>query len=134
MPVRLKHGVQKMRKMQINHYKSLLNNKIDILLGKFDQTVDRMSGASNPFPDPTDRAAMESDRNVVLRIRDRERKLFLKVRKALLKIDEGSYGLCESCGEPISRNRLEARPEAVLCIECKNELEEMEKLRRANRI
>jgi len=123
-----------MRKVQIRHYQGLLNSKIDTLLGRFDQTVDRMSGISNPFPDPTDRASLESDRNMVLRIRDRERKLFLKVRKALERIDDGSYGYCEVCGESISNNRLEARPEAVLCIQCKNEMEKKERMRKLNRI
>jgi len=80
------------------------------------------------FPDPTDRASLESDRNFELRIRDRERKLINKIREAVERLDEGEYGVCESCGEDIGEARLRARPVTTLCIECKTEQERQEKI------
>jgi DnaK suppressor protein len=88
-----------------------------------------MTDSKENFPDPTDRAAMESDRNFLLRIRDRERKLISKIREALERIDEGTYGICESCGEDISEQRLKARPVTTLCIDCKKRQEANEKAR-----
>jgi DnaK suppressor protein len=82
------------------------------------------------FPDPTDRASLESDRNFLLRIKDRERKLIQKVKEALDRIDNGTFGICESCGRPISEKRLMARPVTTLCIECKTEREDQERVER----
>jgi DnaK suppressor protein len=72
------------------------------------------------FPDPTDRASMESDRSFTLRIRDRERKLIAKIEEALRRLEDGSYGVCEECGEKIGAARLKARPVTTLCIDCKS--------------
>jgi DnaK suppressor protein len=84
------------------------------------------------FPDPTDRASLESNRNSVLRIRDRERKLIFKIEEALKRLDEGEFGICEECGEEIGIERLKARPVTTLCIECKSSQEvEEKKARRA---
>ncbi|TNF47144.1 RNA polymerase-binding protein DksA [bacterium] len=80
------------------------------------------------FADPTDRASMETDRNFLLRIRDRERRLISKIDKALKRIEEGSFGICDECGEDIEINRLKARPVATLCIHCKTLQEEEERL------
>jgi DnaK suppressor protein len=82
------------------------------------------------FPDPTDRASLESDRNFLLRIKDRERKLIMKVKEALDRIDNGTFGICESCGKPISEKRLMARPVTTQCIDCKTEEEKKERLER----
>ena len=82
------------------------------------------------FPDPTDRASLESDRNFLLRIKDRERKLITKVKEALERIDNGTYGICESCGKPISEKRLMARPVTTECIECKTEEEQKRTIRK----
>ncbi len=79
------------------------------------------------IPDPNDRATIESDRNFELRIRDRERKLMNKVEKALARIDDGSFGVCDDCGEDIADKRLEARPVAKFCIDCKTKQEQREK-------
>ena len=79
------------------------------------------------FPDPTDRASLESNRNFTLRIRDRERKLIVKIKEALTRIDDGTYGNCEECGEKIGRERLEARPVTTLCIDCKSLQEAQER-------
>jgi DnaK suppressor protein len=87
-----------------------------------------MTDEKTNFPDPTDRAALESDRNFELRIRDRERKLIMKIREALARIDAGEFGICESCQEDISDARLRARPVTTLCIECKTEQERQEKI------
>jgi DnaK suppressor protein len=109
------------RERELKHYQTLLNEKLDELLKEADRTVDGMTDAkSENFPDPTDRASLESNRNFTLRIRDRERKLIAKIKEALTRIDDGSYGKCEECGEKIGRERLEARPVTTLCIDCKS--------------
>jgi DnaK suppressor protein len=87
-----------------------------------------MTDEKENFPDPTDRASMESDRNFELRIRDRERRLIRKIREALKRIDDGEFGICESCEEEISESRLRARPVATLCIDCKEEQERRERI------
>lgn len=110
-----------MRERDLKHFQGLLNEKLDELLKEADRTVDGMTDAkAENFPDPTDRASLESNRNFTLRIRDRERKLIVKIKEALTRIDDGSYGKCEECGEHISRERLEARPVTTLCIDCKS--------------
>ena len=110
-----------MRERELKHYQDLLNEKLEELLKEADRTVDGMTDAkAENFPDPTDRASLESNRNFTLRIRDRERKLIAKIKEALARIDDGSYGKCEECGEKIGRERLEARPVTTLCIDCKS--------------
>ena len=110
-----------MRERELKHFQTLLNEKLDELLLEADRTVDGMTDAkAENFPDPTDRAALESNRNFTLRIRDRERKLIAKIKEALTRIDDGSYGKCEECGEKIGRERMEARPVTTLCIDCKS--------------
>ncbi len=94
------------------------------------RTVDGMTEEKAQFADPTDRATMETDRNFLLRIRDRERKLITKIDRTLDKIEEGTFGLCEECGEEIEFKRLEARPVATLCVACKTLQEEEEKLQK----
>ena len=90
------------------------------------KTVDDMDDDEN-FPDPSDRASMESNRNSILRIRDRERKLIFKIQQALQRLDAGEFGICEECGEEIAMERLKARPVTTLCIECKANQEVEEK-------
>ncbi len=109
-------------------FRELLNDQMGTLLREAQDTVGGMSGGEKEsFPDPTDRASVETDRNFLLRIRDRERKLITKIREALNRIDKGKFGICESCGGQISTRRLKARPVTTLCIECKTEEEEKEK-------
>jgi DnaK suppressor protein len=122
----------KLKKEELDYFQGILQRQLDELVRGAGRTVDDMTGAEGraAFPDPTDRASMESDRNFELRIRDRERKLINKIRKALEKIEDGSFGLCEVCGEPIEFKRLEARPVTTLCIECKTSAEEEEKIRK----
>ena len=116
-----------MKKKDINYFKELLDNRLEELLGSADDTVSGMTESKENFPDPTDRASLEADRNFMLRIRDRESKLINKVKKALERIENGTFGICESCGEEISIKRLNARPVTTQCIECKTKDEVLEK-------
>lgn len=110
-------------------FRKLLTERLDALLDDAVRTMTNMTDEEESFPDPTDRASVESDRNFVLRIRDRERKLISKIREALDRIDKGTYGICEECGEEISEQRLLARPVTTLCIDCKTSQEEDERRR-----
>ncbi len=115
---------------RIEYFRNLLQERINELLGEADRTRNVMTGSgASPFPDPTDRATLETDRNFTLRIRDRERKLIAKIREALERIDAGTYGVCELCGGPISEKRLMARPVTTMCIACKSRMEDQEKIR-----
>lgn len=118
-----------MDQKQLDHFKKILEDKLNELLGEAEQTLEEMTDMNGHYPDITDRATVESDRNFELRIRDRERKLIKKIKKALERIEDGTYGICEECGEEIGVKRLEARPVATLCIECKARQEKEEKLR-----
>ena len=120
-----------MEKDRAEHYRTLLNGKLEELLNGAEKVVSGMSEKEENFPDPTDRASLETDRNFLLRVKDRERKLITKIKEALKRIDDGSYGVCELCGEEISEKRLEARPVTTCCIECKKEEEELERSRNA---
>ena len=116
------------------YFKGLLEGQLHSLLEEAGKACSDMRQDSNGvFPDPTDRASLESDRNFLLRIKDRERKLIMKVKEALDRIDHGTFGICESCGKSISEKRLIARPVTTLCIECKTELENQEQKERLRR-
>ena len=112
-------------------FRQLLKQRMQELLSEAGKTVEGMDEEEN-FPDPTDRASLEADRNFTLRIRDRERKLILKIQEALKRLEEGVYGICESCGEKIDKARLKARPVTTLCIDCKSTQEVEE--RKFNRL
>jgi DnaK suppressor protein len=118
-----------MDEKQTAYFKNLLEEQLETLLNEAGRTVAGMTDPKENYPDPTDRAALESDRNFLLRIRDRERKLITKIEAALQRIEDGEYGICESCGDDISPKRLEARPVTTLCIECKKRQEAKEKAR-----
>ena len=111
------------------YFKKILLKRLEELYAEAEKTVSGMTDMKETFPDPTDRAVLESDRNFLLRIRDRERKLILKIREALKRIEDGTFGICEECGDEISLERLKARPVTTLCIECKRRQEAMERLR-----
>ena len=111
------------------YFRNLLDDKMEELHSEATKTVTGMTSYEETFADPTDRATLESDRNFTLRIRDRERKLIAKIKEALERIDTGSYGICETCGEEISEARLKARPVTTLCIDCKTKQETEEKVR-----
>jgi DnaK suppressor protein len=110
-------------------YKLMLTQKINELLGEAGRTVSEMTNGKESYPDPNDRASLESDRNFELRIRDRERKLIMKMQEAIKRIEDGTFGICEVCGGPISEKRLMARPVTTFCIDCKTKQEKMEKLK-----
>ena len=116
-----------MKKKDIEYFKEFLNNRLEELLSHADDTVSGMTQPKENFPDPTDRASLESERNFMLRIRDRENKLIKKIRKALNRIETGTFGVCEECGENISIKRLKARPVTTQCIDCKTKEEASEK-------
>jgi DnaK suppressor protein len=118
-----------MKPEKLLYFRNMLTKKINDLLEEAERTVSEMTDSKENFPDPTDRASLESDRNFELRIRDRERKLISKMQEAIKKIDEGTYGICESCGGPISEKRLLARPVTTSCIDCKTKQEKIEKLK-----
>lgn len=117
-----------MNTQTLEEFKNLLNEQLDSLLQDVGKTVSEMTEENPNFPDPTDRASLESDRNFELRIRDRERMLINKIRQALQRIEDGTFGLCESCEEQIGEERLRARPVTTLCIDCKTEQERKEKI------
>lgn len=118
-----------MKTDQLEYFRNLLAQRIDQLLNEAGKTVSEMTDESTNLPDITDRASLESDRNFELRIRDRERKLIKKLREAIARIDEGTFGVCEICGGRISEKRLMARPVTTQCIECKKKQEVLEKQR-----
>jgi len=114
-------------KKDIEYFREFLTNRLEELLNNADGTVSGMTTQKENFPDPTDRASLETDWNFMLRIRDRERKLAGKIRKALSRIKNDTFGICEKCGEDISFKRLEARPVTTQCIDCKTKEETVER-------
>ncbi len=114
---------------KLEMFRAMLVQKINELLSEAGKTVSEMTSGKENFPDPNDRASLESDRNFELRIRDRERKLIMKMQEAIKRIDDGTYGICDVCGGPISEKRLMARPVTTECIDCKTKAEKIEKLK-----
>ncbi|MBK6675872.1 MAG: RNA polymerase-binding protein DksA [Rhodocyclaceae bacterium] len=112
-----------MNTKQLKHFREILESLKGELAGDIERTVQTMQDEATVFADPNDRASQESDIALELRNRDRERKLIKKVDESIARIDAGEYGYCDSCGVEIGLKRLEARPTATLCIDCK-ELEE----------
>ncbi|MDR2743992.1 MAG: RNA polymerase-binding protein DksA [Desulfovibrio sp.] len=113
----------------LEFFSSLLTKMLEEAQQKGDSTLEDMTDSNEVFADPADRATAESDRAFTLRIRDRERRLIRKIQAALQRIDDGTYGVCEDCGEDIGIQRLKARPVTRLCINCKARQEEDEHLR-----
>jgi DnaK suppressor protein len=107
-----------LNKKEVDFFRDLLNQRMQELRSEAGKTVEDMDEDEN-FPDPSDRASMESNRNSILRIRDRERKLIFKIQEALQRLEAGEFGICEGCGEKIGMERLKARPVTTLCIDCK---------------
>ncbi len=108
-----------MNDKQLDHFRKILNDWKAELSHDIDRTVHTMQDEVTMFADPNDRASQESDMALELRNRDRERKLIKKIDETLGKIDEHEYGYCNGCGVEIGLKRLEARPTATLCIDCK---------------
>jgi DnaK suppressor protein len=118
-PYKAKAREEYMSSKQLAHFKKMLEEMKRGLSQDIDRTVHTMQDEATIFADPNDRASQESDMSLELRNRDRERKLIKKIDETIVKIDAGEYGYCESCGVEIGLKRLEARPTATLCIDCK---------------
>jgi DnaK suppressor protein len=117
-----------MNKAQLKKFRALLEEKRDEIVKKAKQTLDEdMTLDANDLPDEMDLASSEYLQSFTFRLRGREKSFLDKITKALAKIDDGTFGTCEECGEDISIKRLEARPETTLCIRCKEDQERMEK-------
>ena len=118
-PYQRAKGEEYMNPAQVKHFRKLLTNWKLELMEEVDRTVHHMQDEASNFPDPNDRATQEEEFALELRTRDRERKLIKKINEALASLETGDYGYCEICGVEIGSNRLEARPTATLCIDCK---------------
>lgn len=112
---------------KLDFFRSELENKKREILDEAGKTMSEMTDQTSNVPDPNDRATIESGRSFELRIRGRERKLLSKIDEALVRIEEGTFGICEDCDEEIGLKRLEARPVTTLCIDCKTAQETQEK-------
>ena len=128
-PYKIVKGEEYMNENQVMHFQDILNDWKQGLMQEVDRTVHHMQDEAANFPDPNDRASQESEFAMELRTRDRERKLIKKIDEALNFLDTGDYGYCEDCGIEIGVRRLEARPTANLCIDCKS-LEEIRERQR----
>lgn len=125
-PYKEKKGEEYMNPKQVEHFTTILQNWKQELMDKVDETVHHMQDEAANFPDPNDRASQESDFTMELRTRDRERKLIKKIDESITDLENEEYGFCSSCGVEIGIKRLEARPTATQCIDCKtlNEIRE----------
>ena len=123
------HEVERrVNKATLKKFKTLLTDKRDEILKKAKQTLEQdMALDTDDLPDEMDLASSEYLQSFTFRLRGREKSFLDKIEKALKKIDDGTFGVCEECGEEISVKRLEARPETTLCIRCKEDQERMEK-------
>lgn len=128
-PYAEKAGEEYMNEDQVVHFRQILNDWKAQLMAEVDRTVNHMQDDAANFPDPNDRATQEEEFTLELRTRDRERKLIKKIEESLVDVENGDYGYCESCGVEIGIRRLEARPTATLCIDCKTLAEIREKNR-----
>ncbi|CAH0532633.1 RNA polymerase-binding transcription factor DksA [Vibrio stylophorae] len=118
-PYQEKAGEEYMNDAQIAHFRTILEAWRNQLREEVDRTVTHMKDEAANFPDPVDRAAQEEEFSLELRNRDRERKLIKKIEKTLIKLEDDDFGFCDTCGVEIGIRRLEARPTADLCIDCK---------------
>lgn len=126
-PYKPKRGEKYMNEHQLAHFKGILLNWKSDLMQEVDRTVTHMKDEAANFPDPADRATQEEEFSLELRTRDRERKLIKKIDSTIELIDQNDYGYCEACGVEIGIQRLEARPTATQCIDCKTLAEIKEK-------
>ncbi|MDQ1363095.1 MAG: DnaK suppressor protein [Pseudomonadota bacterium] len=119
-PYKEKKGEKYMNEKQREHFREILNAWKSELMHEVDRTVDHMKDDAANFPDPADRASQEEEFSLELRTRDRERKLIKKIDESLDNLKKEEYGYCETCGVEIGIRRLEARPTASQCIDCKS--------------
>lgn len=123
-PYSAKKGEEYMSSKQLTHFRTILETLKVELMSDIERTVHTMQDEATVFADPNDRASQETDIAIELRNRDRERKLIKKIEETIDRIEGGDYGYCNGCGVEIGIKRLEARPTATLCIDCKT-LEEV---------
>jgi DnaK suppressor protein len=116
-----------MRRRDLNSFRKLLTRRLEELLKEAEKTKNTVKATEESASDPMDQASNQLERDFLLRLRDRESKLMIKIKEALERIENGTFGKCEECGEEISLKRLRARPMATLCIHCKHEQEALEK-------
>jgi DnaK suppressor protein len=129
-PYQPAEGEDYMNDNMVEHFRGILEKWRSQLRDEVDRTVHHMQDEAANFPDPNDRATQEEEFTLELRTRDRERKLIKKIEESLIDLDKGDYGFCESCGTEIGIRRLEARPTATLCIDCKT----LDEIREKNRV
>lgn len=127
VPYQETEGEEYMGSQQLDHFRKILLNWKQELLDEVDRTVKNLKEEASNFADPADRATQEEEFSLELRTRDRERKLIKKINETLVDIEEGDYGYCEACGIEIGIRRLEARPTATMCVDCKSLAEIKEK-------
>lgn len=118
-PYKIKKGEEYMNDTQVEHFKGLLLAWKTELMEEVDRTMSHMKDEAANFPDPADRASQEEEFSLELRTRDRERKLIKKIDSTMERIENDDYGFCDACGVEIGVRRLEARPTATLCVDCK---------------
>ena len=118
-----------LKEEDIEYFRELLTKNLEELLGHAKDTISDITATKENLPDPTDRSSFESDRDFMLLIRDRESKLIKKIKMALDRIEDNTFGVCEKCGEDISVARLKARPVTTQCIDCKTKDETAERAR-----
>ncbi len=118
-PYKLRKNEQYMNEQQVDHFRNILKSWKADITGELERTRNTIQDETVNHPDPNDRASQETDMSLELRSRDRERKLSKKIDEAMLLLDAGDYGYCENCGVDIGVKRLEARPTATLCVDCK---------------
>ena len=130
VPYNPKRVEEYMNEKQREHFKSILLDWKSELMQEVDRTVSHMKDEAANFPDPADRATQEEEFSLELRTRDRERKLIKKIDSTMERIEQDDYGFCDACGVEIGIKRLEARPTATLCIDCKtlDEIKEKQEL------
>ena len=126
-PYQEAEGEEYMNDQQVGHFRGILQDWKQELLDEVDRTVKNLKEEASNFADPADRATQEEEFSLELRTRDRERKLIKKINETLQGIEEGDYGYCEACGIEIGIRRLEARPTATMCVDCKSLAEIKEK-------
>jgi len=119
VPYKARRGEEYMNAAQMRHFRAILEAWRQELVEEINRTITSMQDETINHPDPNDRATQETDMSMELRSRDRERKLIKKIDDTLIRIEEDDYGFCEKCGVEIGIARLEARPTATLCIDCK---------------
>lgn len=113
---------------QLQKFKEQLEQMKEDIISDVEQTLNDMTSQNGNIPDPNDRATVESERSFELRLRSRERKLLDKIDEAIARIENSEYGICDECGEKIRLQRLQARPVAKFCINCKTKQEQQEKI------